>query len=66
MNTTVDEIHNAGFNETVIHDFEDFDNMDLVNVLTYLVISISKYLHHSFDLERQLRHYLADQFRNQA
>ena len=52
MNSTVDEIHIAGLNHTtVIYDFEDFDNMDLVNVLTYLVMSISKYLYHySFDI----------------
>lgn len=48
MNSTVDKIHIAGFNETVIYDFEDFDNMDLVNVLTYLVMSISKYQVPSF------------------
>ena len=45
MNTTKDEIHIAGLNNaTVKYDFEDFDEMDLVNVVTYLVMSISKYI----------------------
>ena len=42
MNSTMDEITS---NNTTAgkYDFAEFDKMDLVNVLTYLVISISKY-----------------------
>ena len=37
------ESSNSSINETFIYDFEDFDSMDLVNVLAYLVMSIRKH-----------------------
>ena len=43
MNSTADE--NQGLNETVRtiqFNFEVFDSMDIINITTYLVMSISK------------------------
>ena len=42
MNSSVEEIH--------IADLHDFDDLDLVNVLTYLFLSISKYIYINFPL----------------
>ena len=43
MSNGFEEYSNSSINETFIYDFEDFDSMDLVNVLAYLVMSIRKY-----------------------
>ena len=42
MNSSVEEIH--------IADLHDFDDLDLVNVLTHLFLSISKYNQFSTDI----------------
>ena len=44
MNSTTEEIHGLDDTEkTKKYDFEVFDHIDVVNVLTYLGISICKY-----------------------
>ena len=43
MSNGFEEYSNSSINETFIYDFEDFDSMDHVNVLAYLVMSIRKY-----------------------
>ena len=44
MNSTAEEIHGLNDTEkTKKYDFEVFDHIDVVNVLTYLGISICKY-----------------------
>ena len=40
MNSTADVSH--GLNDTVKYNFEVFDKMDIVNILSCLVISLSK------------------------
>ena len=43
MSNGFEEYSNSSINRTFIYDFEDFDSMDHVNVLAYLVMSIRKY-----------------------